>query len=320
MTSITKDNSGLGIPSTPPPEQVEAKSTFPFLKLPLELRSAIIAHTGLVIGIPDYYPLEIDIDLPFTTIHRNYSCFWADNKPRVGVEVTAGRVSDSLDEKHKRVEGVSSLQFRAESPCYGCTKTSVINNAMFKACTETRAEAMRIFFTSNHLMLNNLQEGPIKETIERISSVPSVYLKMITRLFVNLTSFWFGYYYPVRIYGPFDANSEADGPLRVKTELDETFRSIQDTFSTGRLQLQLRFGGLVFFDVETALQALDMIKFVLQRALAFKVGTVSVALRDKYFGQDYFSWHWHTFSGTGIVKNIEKAMHGGLEALVEKGS
>lgn len=70
--------------------------------------------------------------------------------------------------------------------------------------------------------------------------------------------------------------------------------------------------------MELKLAATDLIKVVLKRAPAFKVGTVSVMLRDTYFGDGYFDWDWHTFSGPNIGKNIGKAVRGGPEALIEK--
>lgn len=72
--------------------------------------------------------------------------------------------------------------------------------------------------------------------------------------------------------------------------------------------------------MELKLAATDLIKVVLKRAPAFKVGTVSVMLRDTYFGDGYFDWDWHTFSGPNIGKNIGKAVRGGPEALIEKTS
>lgn len=100
---------------------------------------------------------------------------------------------------------------------------SIKKDGMFHACTETRAEALRIFYTSNHFRSKKTRGSWIDDTIKRVSSFLLVYLKMITRLSVDFGKIWRKHY----VYGPND----------YKSEIDEAFRFIQDTFSTDRLHL-----------------------------------------------------------------------------------
>lgn len=268
------------LPTRPPSDQAKIEPSFPFLKLPVKLQSAVISYTVLVADTLDHD--MIPIDLLLTPMWKDHSCDWDAHRFKTGVEFTTGRIGDSLDEKHKCFEGVASVQYRAEIPSNLCAMLSIKKNGMFQACTETRTEALRIFYTSNHFRLKKTGGFWMDDTIKWVSSFPLVYLKMITPLSVNFGQFWRKHYEPIAcVYGPND----------YKSEIDEAFRFIQDTFSTDRLQLQPRFDGFSFYDMEVKLAATELIKVVLERASAFKVGTVSVMLRDTYFGEGYFAWH-----------------------------